>query len=48
VVRELRAAAEDDPARRVVESGVFKTVKAPTAPGEILAWDWGSAETDVL
>ncbi len=48
VARELRNAPEDDPARRMVESELFKIVKAPTPPAEILAWDLGSGETDVL
>jgi predicted nucleic acid-binding protein len=48
VAQELRNAPEDDPARRVVESGRLKIVKTSTPPPEILAWDLGKGETAVL
>jgi predicted nucleic acid-binding protein len=48
VVAELSNAPKDDPARQVVESGIFKIVKTPTPPVEILAWDLGNGETAVL
>lgn len=48
VVEELMRASEDDPARRAVESGMFKIVETPAPPSEILAWDLGHGETAVL
>jgi len=46
--QELRNAPKDDPARRVVESGLFKIVRTPAPSPEILAWDLGKGETAVL
>jgi predicted nucleic acid-binding protein len=48
VVDELFQAPEDDPARRAVESGVFKIIETPAPPPQILAWDLGPGETAVL
>jgi predicted nucleic acid-binding protein len=48
VYDELIRAPEDDPARRAVESGLFKIIKTPAPPAEILAWDLGRGETAVL
>ena len=48
VADELIQAPEDDPARRAVESGLFKIMKTPTPPAEIQAWDLGRGETAVL
>jgi predicted nucleic acid-binding protein len=48
VEEELLRAPEDDPARRVVESGMFKIIETPAPPSEILAWDLGLGETAVL
>src|SRR5688572_14834220 len=48
VEEELLRASEDDPARRAVESGMFKIIETPTPPSEILAWDLGQGETAVL
>jgi predicted nucleic acid-binding protein len=48
VIKELLHAPEGDPARRVVESGLFATVPSPPSPPEILAWDLGRGETAVI
>jgi len=48
VEEELLRAAEDDPARRAVESGLFKIIETPVPPAQILAWDLGQGETAVL
>lgn len=48
VAEELCNAPEGDPARRVVESGLFKIILTPAPPPEILAWDLGKGETAVL
>ena len=48
VEEELLQASEDDPARRAVESGMFKITETPAPPSEILAWDLGQGETAVL
>ena len=48
VARELRAAPEVDPARRMVESDLFKIIRVSPVSAEILAWDLGSGETEVL
>jgi predicted nucleic acid-binding protein len=48
VEEELLRAPTDDPARRAVESGLFKTIETPAPPAEILAWDLGQGETAVL
>jgi predicted nucleic acid-binding protein len=48
VARELRAAPEADPARRMVENGLLKIIKAAPISAEILAWDLGNGETGVL
>ncbi len=48
VVDEISNAPKGDPARQAVESGMFKIVKTPASPAEILAWDLGDGETAVL
>jgi predicted nucleic acid-binding protein len=48
VADELLQAPEGDPARRAVESSLFRIVKTPTPPPELLAWDLGKGETSVL
>lgn len=48
VAVELSEASENDPARQALESGIFKIVKSPKPPPEILAWDLGQGETAVL
>ncbi len=48
VADELLHGPEGDLARQAVESGLFRIVKAPTAPPELLAWDLGGGETSVL
>jgi predicted nucleic acid-binding protein len=48
VEQELLRGAADDPARRAVESGLFKIVETPAPPLEILSWDLGQGETAVL
>jgi predicted nucleic acid-binding protein len=48
VAEELLRAPEGDPARRAVESGVFKVIETPPPPPEIVAWDLGPGETAVL
>lgn len=48
VEEELLRAPEDDPARRAVDSGLFKIAETPAPPSEILAWDLGQGETAVL
>ena len=48
VADELLRAPEDDPARRVIEGGIFKIVETPAPPAQILAWDLGHGESAVL
>jgi len=48
VADEISVAPEDDPARQALESGLFKIVKAPAIPDNILAWDLGKGESAVL
>jgi predicted nucleic acid-binding protein len=48
VAEELSVAPEDDHARQALESGLFKIVKAPAIPDNILAWDLGKGESAVL
>jgi predicted nucleic acid-binding protein len=48
VQEELLRASEDDPARRALESGMFKVIETPAPPAEILAWDLGQGETAVI
>jgi predicted nucleic acid-binding protein len=48
VAEEISAGPENDPARQIVESGLFKVVKTPAPPPEIFAWDLGKGETAVL
>ena len=48
VAEEISVAPEDDPARQALESGLFKIVKAPAIPNNILAWDLGKGESAVL
>ena len=48
VAEELSVAPEDEPARQALESGIFKIVKAPAIPDNILAWDLGKGESAVL
>jgi predicted nucleic acid-binding protein len=48
VAEEISAGPENDPARQVVEEGLFKIVETPSPPSEILAWDLGKGETAVL
>jgi predicted nucleic acid-binding protein len=48
VEEELLRGPEDDPARRSVESGMFKVVDTPVPRPEIMVWDLGKGETAVL
>jgi len=48
VVDEISNAPKGDPARQAVERGMFKIVKTPIPPAEILAWNLGNGETAVL
>jgi predicted nucleic acid-binding protein len=48
VAEELSRAPVDDPARQAVEGGMFKISKTLSPPPELLAWDLGKGETDVL
>jgi len=48
VVEELFRAPEDDLARQVIGGGMFKIVKTPSPPPELLAWGLGKGETAVL
>lgn len=48
VKEELLNAPEGDPARAVIEGGLFEIVETPPPPSEILAWDLGKGETAVL
>ena len=48
VAEEVSQASESDPARRALESGIFKIVRSPAPVPEILAWDLGKGETAVL
>lgn len=48
VKEELLFAPPGDPARSVIESGVFEVVETPPPPPEVLAWDLGKGETAVL
>ena len=48
VADELLRAPEDDPARRAIESGIFKIIATPAQHAQILAWDLGQGETAVL
>jgi hypothetical protein len=48
VEEEILRASEEDPARRAVESGMFKTIETPVPPSEIQAWDLGPGETAAL
>ncbi len=48
VMEELSSAPKGDPARLAAESSIFKIVKTPAPPPEILAWDLGKGETAVL
>jgi predicted nucleic acid-binding protein len=48
VAEEISVAPIDDLARQTVESGLFKIVKAPAIPDNILAWDLGKGESAVL
>ena len=48
VEEEILRATADDPARRALESGIFKIIETPAPPAEILAWDLGHGETAVL
>lgn len=45
VEEELLLAPADDPARRMVESGIFKVIETPVLRSEILVWDLGKGET---
>jgi predicted nucleic acid-binding protein len=48
VAEEILAASEDDPARQTLKQGIFKIVKAPAIPDNVLAWDLGKGESAVL
>ena len=48
VKEELVVAPEGDPARAVVEGGMFEILETPPPTPEILAWDLGKGETAVL
>lgn len=48
VAEEISVAPEDDPARQAVKSGIFKIIKTPAVPDNILAWDLGKGESAVL
>ncbi|MFZ5912283.1 MAG: DUF3368 domain-containing protein [Chloroflexota bacterium] len=48
VAEEISVGPTNDPARQVVESGLFRIFETPPAPPEILAWDLGKGETAVL
>lgn len=48
VAAELSAAPVGDPARQALESGIFRIIKTPIIPENILAWDLGKGETAVL
>jgi predicted nucleic acid-binding protein len=45
---ELMHASAHVPARRAVESGLFKIIKTPVPPSAIQAWDLGPGESAVL
>jgi predicted nucleic acid-binding protein len=47
VVEEIRAGQMGDPAQLVLATGKFPVVDIPALP-EILAWDLGKGETEVL
>ena len=48
VADELLNAPQADPARRAVETSLFRVVRTSEPPPEILAWDLGKGETSVL
>jgi predicted nucleic acid-binding protein len=48
VATEILAGPEEDQARRAVEAKQFAIVDAPPPPAEILAWDLGDGEAEVL
>jgi len=48
VAEELSVAPEGDPARLVLDSGLFKIIKSPAISEKIMAWDLGRGESAVL
>ncbi len=48
VVAEIEGGPQDDPARRVLSQDQFARVVVPPPSSEILGWDLGRGETEVL
>lgn len=48
VVTEIKAGRKDDKARQLLAAGRFEVVRLSAIPPEIIAWDLGAGETEVL
>lgn len=48
VAEEIKAGAENDSAKIMIEAGGFNIVSTPLPSNELIAWDLGAGETAVL
>lgn len=48
VAAEIKAGRKEDEARQLLATSRLEVVRVPTVPPEIIAWDLGAGETEVL